>query len=249
MRKQNNIAVATVLAACAGLQSFVLASMPTTVVPIPLDGAQLSGALTDDPNLANYRVYDLRVTVAAGDRFHTANLRATVTGGTFYIPPYLDDDHPSVARDTPPFRYLKADNFLAVPDLSGEGVIVGASNRSPTPGGPATFPSNGHNKLDPYDPSRFLPANDQMLIDAGWIDFNPAASNYPTPATYTIARLTVSKDFEKLTLVGDTLPLSEGIASTPFSFVIFAPEPAATMLLVIGAAAVSMRRRKLALDL
>src|SRR5207244_1079343 len=73
----------------------------------------------------------------------------------------------------------------------------------------------------------FLPANDQMLVDAFYFDPQASSETYPTPATYTLARLTFLNGALGTLQVRfqDTQSPSDPVR---FTFII--PEPSGTML-------------------
>src|SRR6478609_1276123 len=66
--------------------SFPAADFPfigTGLVKVPIT----TGALADDPNLANYNVYDLVVSISPDDHWASGDIRFQLDGGAFYIPP------------------------------------------------------------------------------------------------------------------------------------------------------------------
>jgi len=223
-------------AACAS------ASLVPLFVRVPVD----PGALADDPSLANYDVYDLQVNISAGDRFTTADLHAPLSNGTYYIPPANDANKvaSAAARNTVGLRYLRDDTFVCTPLFDSEHTsILGRSTLAPTSQIGEVFPSNGSNFEDSSDPNgtTFLPANSMMLVDVAWDDFNANMRSYPTPANYTIARLTVLKGSTG-TASGRVLGLQQIGVPISFSFVI--PEPSAVTLFAAAIGAIALQRRR-----
>jgi hypothetical protein len=164
------------------------ATTTASFVPVPISAE----ALADDPNLANYQSWDVQVGLPAGDRWAATDIRAVLTVGKFYIPPAHDSNiiQPS-QMNTPGSRYLQFDTMVMRPIFDPGTQILGGSTFSPDPNNPE-FPSNGHNLNDPSDPNgtMFVPANDQMIVDADYWDPQAPSRTYTTPATYTVARLT-----------------------------------------------------------
>src|SRR5437016_1725494 len=76
-----------------------------TLTPVALD----TGALADDPSLGHFRVWDLQVSISAGDHWGAADVRAQLLGGaTYYIPPANDSNTApgTTLRTTVGTRYL-----------------------------------------------------------------------------------------------------------------------------------------------
>ena len=65
------------------LERRTLLAVSTSFVEVPITPA----ALAADPALANYRSFDLRVTVTPDDRFNVAGFRARLSSGDFYRAP------------------------------------------------------------------------------------------------------------------------------------------------------------------
>jgi hypothetical protein len=191
-----------------------------------------SGALADDPNLANYDIYDLTVSLSDGDHIYYSQFHAQLTSGKFYIPPSNDDIFISGQRNFTGFRFLRDDQFVCMPVFSDHAhtTIVGG-----TGGVTFTIPSNGSN----YDDgSGFIPANDQMLVDIAYLDPHPNLRTYPG-GVYSIARLPVLRGsagtIQGLVESDQTFP-----AHIQFSFTV--PEPVFSTL-AIAATALATRRR------
>jgi hypothetical protein len=230
-----------------------------TLVPVTVAAT----AITDDPTLANFETWDLKVSVSSGDHWAGADMRAQLYGTTkFYIPPANDSNagRQSIATSAPN-RNLTDDTFVTVPLLNAGGVnILGKSSRAPAadPNVP-TFPSNGSNFVsgsdpDTGDPTSFEPANNKMLVDVTWGDLNASANT--NIGVQTIARLTVTS---QATSTGD--PTQSGIrgyivgkmthTGNPgetifYTFVIpgnVVPEPTSVALMGLGLGAVALRRR------
>src|SRR6478672_1089700 len=62
------------------LESRQLMSLTPTLVPVTISAA----ALAADPNLANYKTFDLQVTLDPGERWIATDMDAQLTSGTFY---------------------------------------------------------------------------------------------------------------------------------------------------------------------
>jgi hypothetical protein len=219
----------------------VYATTTGSFVPVPISAQ----ALADDPNLANYRSWDLQVGLPAGDKWVAADIRALLTSGKFYIPPANDSNviQPSLMNNLGT-RYLQFDTMVMRPILDPGAQILSGSVFSPPPHNPE-FPSNGSNLKDPNDPNgtMFLPANDQMLVDALYFDPQASSETYPTPATYTVARLTF------LNGASGTLQVrfqDTQSPSDPVRFTFIIPEPSTGVIATLGAAllGIAIRRRK-----
>jgi hypothetical protein len=211
-----------------------------SLVPVPIS----AGALADDPNLANYQTYDLQVGLPAGDKWVGADIRAVLTSGKFYIPPANDSNiiQPSLTNNMGT-RYLQFDTMLMRPVFRDGVDIISGSFFSPDPNNPV-FPSNGNNLKDPNDPNgtAFLPANDQMIVDAEFRDPQPGSATYATPGTYTIARLTVSN---AATGQLDARVFDSQTPTNPVTFHFVIPEPSGliTCMTLLGCF-VAIRRHR-----
>jgi hypothetical protein len=218
-----------------------------------------AGALSDDPSLANYCIYDIQVIVSSAsgqDRWASADLWALLgVGGSFYIPPSsggvpTDSNYlqaPGV-RNLAGQRFLQADSMVMSPvGSASRGGILGKSTFAPASQSGAVFPSNGSNFFDANDPNgtAFEPANDMRLIDVAWGDatalLQPASSN----GTFTIARLAIKSGSAGTFIgrVGSTLTPSQPVS---FTYIVdpAIPEPASALLVSLGLGAIALRRRK-----
>lgn len=227
-----------------------------TPVAIPSVGANpvvQAGAGVDDPSLlSQYDVFDLQVVVSSAtgqDRWASADLRALLGLGTFFIPPAGDGNYLAApaTRNATGSRYLQADTMVMSPIANAtRGGILGKSTFAPASQSGQVFPSNGSNFLDGNDTNgtAFEPANNMMLVDVAWGDpmagLQPAGSN----GTFTIARLTITKGAQGTFIgrIGSTLAPSQPVTFTYILGVI--PEPTSVALLGLGLGAVALRRRK-----
>src|SRR5437762_14369209 len=111
LRRKSLLAVATGSAlAIAGLRESV-ATVIASMMQIPI----APDALTDDPNLANYKTFDLIATVNGGEHWLACDLRFGLTAGRFYIPPHDDSEIVSPIRFNVGTRFLQNDMFVDVP--------------------------------------------------------------------------------------------------------------------------------------
>src|SRR5436190_11459628 len=95
------------------LEARRLLSITPLVVEVPISAA----AKLADPALNNYRSFDVRVTISAGDRFGVADMQSVLKSGNFYVPPDgLDADYPqkSLWADHP---NLEFDTFICNPNF------------------------------------------------------------------------------------------------------------------------------------
>jgi hypothetical protein len=234
-----------------------LANVAPSLTPVAIEPA----AIVADPNLANFRTYDLQVTVSAGDHWYVTDMQTTTVGGvvgpvdrgTFYTPAgVFDSDFPQYGVYSTPAlnaRNCKFDTWVDLipdtPDAEGN-YWSGVNVFSP---GAAAFPQNHGSQHSIMPRSADNPnnesgiANAQNQIDIEWADLSARNRTYPTPGTYTIARLTVSNDF-----VGGLAGRVAGDVGfpnsyVPFSFIIPEPSSAVTALLAMTGP-ISARRRR-----
>jgi uncharacterized membrane protein len=145
------------------LESRQLMSLTPTLVPVTISSAGLAA----DPNLANYKTYDLQVTLDPGERWIATDMDARLTSGTFYnvsssnggdtVPiKQFWNSHPQAQFDT----FVSASNFQ-IPSILGQ--------YNPTKAGPGTFTDTDTN--------------------VAWGSVNDTGTG-----TFTVARLTVSNN-------------------------------------------------------
>jgi hypothetical protein len=188
-------------------------------------------ALTDDPNLANYKTFDLIATVSGGEHWLACDLRFPLTAGTFYIPPHDDSDIVSPIRFDAGTRFLQNDTFVDVPIFNPRSTfIIGKSIYSPASQIGVVFPRNGSNFPDE-------PANDMKLVDAAWgfPNYNSTISD----GVFTVARLTMTND--AFGSMRGRFLVNEHVNS-PVSFVLATPEPTSTVIVCAGLGALALRR-------
>jgi hypothetical protein len=176
------------------LESRRLMSLTPSLVQVPITQA----AITADPTLANYKTYDLQVTLDPGERWIATDMDAELTSGTFYNVPdaqggstvpvkQLWSQHPQAQFDT----FVSASNFQ-IP------TVLGQYNPALHNGG--TFTSTSTN--------------------VAW----GAVSDTGT-GTFTVARLTISASASG-TIKGDLgSTLTDANQLKPYSFVIQGGSP------------------------
>lgn len=217
-------------------------------------GTNLGGAATDDPNLntpPGWCTYDIQIVVSSAtiqDRWASADLRAVLGTGMFYIPPSQDSNGLQIpaVRNAVGSRFLQVDTMVMVPIFNAtRTTILGKSTFAPASQTGVIFPSNGANFPDQNDPNgtAFEPANDMKIVDAAWGDVNAASQTAGSNGTFTIARLTVKAGSTGTFLgrVGSTANPSNPVS---FTYVLGIPEPTSVALMGIGLGAVALRRRK-----
>jgi hypothetical protein len=267
------LAAGTVITGTAA-QASVLPLPNLVQVLVPSVGANptvQAGAATDqtaanaaDP-LSNYCTYDIQVVVTTPsasqqDRWASADLRAQLGAGMFYIPPNNPGDPTTPVdnnylqapglRNLPGQRYLQVDTMVMSPIASASrGGVLGKSTFAPATQPGEIFPSNGANFLDPADTNNttFLPANSMMLVDVAWGDSTAGTQPAGSNGTFTIARLTVKVGTNGTFIgrVGSTLNPSNPVSFTyVLGGVAVTPEPTSVALLGLGLGAVALRRRK-----
>jgi hypothetical protein len=150
-----------------GLESRKLMSISASLVSVPISAA----ALAADPNLANYKSYDLKVTLTGDERWTVTDMKATLTKGSFYNVPtnkngnnFLQPNIWNVASRA----MLQNDTAVCAADNFGQPIILGQYD--PTVSGNGTFTSTETN--------------------VSWGSLQDGAR----AGTFTVARLTVSKD-------------------------------------------------------
>src|SRR3954452_21284143 len=129
-------------------------------VPVPITDA----ARAADPNLSNFRTYDLQVTQSGGDHWAGTDLRVTLEAGKFYVPP-ANDQRWARSNLWPASPNLAFDTFITSPDSlaspspqdgtpnTGSHLIVLGEASYPTlgtPGAAGTMPdvTNGQTTID-----------------------------------------------------------------------------------------------------
>lgn len=154
------------------LVSAVEAAVLPYVVEVPIDSSAVSGP-NGDAVLADYRCFELRVTIPQGDQFLVAGIASTLASGSFYSP-QGGGDLP-VLNATGKLLY---DTYVTVPlynPATPSNPLVGIPGRyTPVPGA-AIFPRFGQQA---------------STIDVVW----GALGGSGTAGEYTVARFTLSPD-------------------------------------------------------
>src|SRR5436190_1796888 len=149
--------------AMENLEGRQMLTLTTALVPVPISSA----AIAADPNLANYKTYDVKVTVDPGEKWISMDLKATLTAGNFYN---VDDAH--------------GGSTIAIPELW---------SRFPNAEFDTFVSKSGFQKpiiLGEYQPTI---ANGGVFKDK---ETNVSFGSLPPDTgtgTFTVARLTVSK--------------------------------------------------------
>src|SRR5206468_1989950 len=82
-------------------------SVTPSVVEVPISAA----ALAADPALADYRCFDLRLTITPGDKWAGCDMRANLTSGDFYNVPYpINAPIPAL---WPAYPHFEFDTFVS----------------------------------------------------------------------------------------------------------------------------------------
>jgi len=170
------------------LESRRLFTITASLTEVPISQAALSA----DPNLANFKTFDLQVTLDPGEKWFATDMDAKLTTGSFYnasdsiggatVPlKVLWSQHPQLEFDS----FVSASNF-AIPSVLGQ--------FNPT-GPTATF------------------TDTEMNVAWGVVTGN-------TGPTFTVARLTMSKN-ANATIFGDLgSSLTDANHLPPYSFLI-----------------------------
>jgi len=244
-------------AAVAGALSMSSAAFATLSFPVSVAGPgqtvtgvslvyvpYTTGALADDPNLANYNSYDLQVNVAptvggAQDFWAGGDMRFQLTAGHFYFPP--DPDSSGVDSDTglqstvglTGLRNVRFDTFVSRPNDNQNVAVLGGSSSTIFPGSRpvATMPHSD---------------NSANLIDINWGDTgaaNNANGGSNTASPKLVGRITISKDAVG-SLNGRMTSTGDPSANYFFTGTVAPiPEPTSIALMGLGLGAVALRRR------
>jgi len=221
------------------------------LVEVPITAA----AKTDDPALANYRSFDLKVSISAGDHWASSDVQANaVASSKFYAADNTNGGYtPAYQKSNlTGARQLEFDTAVIAPILSGSRVnILGSSSRKqPAPDQTPIFPSNGHNWQVDTDPNTgdpiFAAANNQRVVDVSWGDVS--ASTSTATGVQSIARFTVLNTPDAngvlAVLVGQVKATSSPGSATLYTLTIgLVPEPVSVSLAGLGLGALALRRR------
>lgn len=169
--------LAKVAAVAAAGSALLLAAHPggAIVLPfvqeVPIPASALSGP-NGDPALANFRCYDLMITISEGDQFLVAGMVSTLLPGQFYSPP-AGGLTPGLTPGA-----LEYDTYLTIP------LFNPANPTNPFFAAPGRYTPNPGPPIMP----RFGEQTNQIDITWG------ALGGSGTAGTYTIARLTITND-------------------------------------------------------
>lgn len=94
------------------LESRAHFSLTPSLVEVPISAA----AIASDPNLANYRSFDLRINITPNDHFSVAGMEANLSQGAFYQHPL--GGHTPVTAAWGLVPALEFDTFLTAPNGS-----------------------------------------------------------------------------------------------------------------------------------
>ena len=166
------------------MESRRLLSITPSLVPVAISAT----AKTADPQLANDKSFDLKVTISSGDDWASGDLKLTLSGGTFYIPSSSNSNQ-AVPALWPSKPNIQFDTFVTGPNFEAVS-ILGKSYLTAT-GGAAVFSST--------------------QIDVAWGDLNSTGAG-----TFTIARLTMTSGASG-TAQGRVAAVSRPINPTNFS--------------------------------
>jgi hypothetical protein len=244
-RKLVTGAVAAVAVAVGISTTVASASVTPQWVAVPISAA----AIAADPNLANFRTYDLQVTQSGSDHWAGTDLRVGLESGKFYVPP-TNDQRWAKSNLWTLFPNLAYDTFITSPDSLAN---PSSADGTPAPGshlivlGEASYPTLG----TPGAPGTMPDAtNDKTKIDIAYGDLYVTQSTFGD-GTNTVARLTVSND--AVATVGGRVTGTHTVNGTrvdsfyfPAAFRITAvPEPTTLGALTLGLGALAVRRRKI----
>jgi len=163
-------------------------SLTTSLVQVPMPQA----ALNADPTLADYKIFDLKVTVDPGERWISVDMKAELSQGSFY----------NVAPAKNGASFVQQNLWPIIPQLEAD-TAVSASNFSR----PIV--------LGEYDP---LMGNGGVF-HAQETNVSWGALQDTGTGTFTVARLTVSNDAVG-TIVGQDASTFTASKPKPYSFLI-----------------------------
>ena len=173
------------------LESRRLMSLTTSLVPVTLSSA----ALAADPNLANFKTFDLKVTLTGDERWVSADLHASLTKGTFYNVPTSQSGANFIQSNLwpiPSVAMLEGDTAVSAAHDMEKPILLGQFE--PAVAGQGTFTPT--------------------VVNVSWGSLSDAARN----GTFTIARLTVSKDATGTIAGQDASTLTPAFQPKQFQF-------------------------------
>jgi hypothetical protein len=171
------------------LESRQLLSLTTQLVQVPMP----QSAINADPTLANYKIFDLQVTLDPGERWISVDMQAELSQGSFYN--VSDANHGQTYTQPnlwPLFPAIQADTAVAASSFQ-KPIILGEYNPTIANGG--VFKSQETN--------------------VSWGSLNDTGTG-----TFTVARLTVSNDAVGTIVGQDASTFTPAFKPKAYSFLI-----------------------------
>lgn len=142
------------------LEARQLMSITPSLVEVPISAA----AIAKDPNLANYKTFDLQVTLDKNERWLSTDAVMSLSKGTVYEAPVADSEtpQPNLWNLSPNLQF---DTFVSASDFDSP-VLLGS-----------------------FQPTSTEPVFNSTTVNASWGAFQDTGTG-----TFTVARYTVSSD-------------------------------------------------------